>query len=223
MDKMRLFVSVIATTAIFFVASVAGAAATFSATATPSANTILTLVPSDTVTIDITMLSDGSSVFGLGVSAVGYDPAVASFASGSIPANVLNAICVGPGTCFGGLANATTTAAESSLNVPGLPEVQLFNGVAVVAVTGTGAADQGVITGVAGDAQFQIVFTAVAAGTTSITIGANAAYGDEILGTGGVAAAATNAVVTLTVIPEPGTALLMGLGLAGLASAGRRN
>ena len=32
----------------------------------------------------------------------------------------------------------------------------------------------------------------------------------------------TNDSVTLTVVPEPGTALLMGLGLAGLGFAGRR-
>jgi hypothetical protein len=33
----------------------------------------------------------------------------------------------------------------------------------------------------------------------------------------------SNAFVDLVVVPEPGTALLTGLGLAGLASAGRRS
>jgi hypothetical protein len=221
---MRLFVSVIATTAMFFAASVAGAAATFTATASSSGGPISALNPGDVVTIDITLGSDGSAVFGLGVSAVGYNPAIASFTSGSVPANVLNAICVAPGTCFGGLANTTGSAAESTANVPNLPEIQLFNGVSTVAVNGTGSADQGVITLVAGDPQFQIVFTAGSTfGSTTISIGANDAYGDQVIGTGGAVEAATNAAVTLTVIPEPGTALLMGLGLAGLASAGRRN
>jgi hypothetical protein len=222
---MRLFVSVIATTAMFFAASVAGAAATFTASATSaSGNPLTALVVGDVVTIDVTLRSDGSSVFGLGVSAVGYDTSVATFTSGSVPANVLNAICVGPGTCFGGLANTTGSAFETTANSPNLPEVQLFNGVSTVAVNGTGTNDQGVSTGVAGDAQFQIVFSAAGPGTTTISLGANSAYGDDVVGTGGAVGSSTNASVTLIVpVPEPGTALLMGLGLAGLASAGRRS
>jgi hypothetical protein len=221
---MRLFVSVIATTAMFFAASVAGAAATFTASATSaSGNPLTALVVGDVVTIDVTLRSD-ADVFGLGVSAVGYDTSVATFTSGSVPANVLNAICVGPGTCFGGLANTTGSAFETTANSPNLPEVQLFNGVSTVAVNGTGTNDQGVSTGVATDAQFQIVFSAAGPGTTTISLGANSAYGDDVVGTGGAVGSSTNASVTLIVpVPEPGTALLMGLGLAGLASAGRRS
>ena len=217
---MRLFVSVIATTAMFFAASVASAATTFTASATTSGTSLSGLVVGDTVTIDVTLGSDGG-VFGLGVSAIGFDP-VASFTSGSVPANVLNAICVAPGACFGGLPNTTAAASVGSANVPGLPEVQLFNGVSTVAVDGTGASDQGVVTLTAGDPQFQLVFTAAAPGSTTITIGANSAYGDNVVGAGGSLLSSTNATVAITVVPEPGTALLMGLGLAGLAGSSRR-
>jgi hypothetical protein len=197
---------------ILFTAQAALAVATFTASATSNGGPLTALDVGDVVTIDVTLRSD-ADVFGLGVSAVGYDPSIASFTSGTIPANVLNAICSG-GSCFGGLANTTTSAAESTENVPNLPEVQLFNGVSTVAVSGTGATDEGVITGVAGDAQFQIVFTAAAEGTTTISLGANTAYGDTVIGTGGAELGATNADVVLTV-PEPAT---MASSLAALGS-----
>ena len=95
------------------------------------------------------------------------------------------------------------------------------------ATTGAASASSpgldGVIDG--GDAQFRLVFRAAAPGVTTIEIGTNTAdpiLGNAVIGDGGVASNAANAVVTVSVIPEPGTALLMGLGLAGLATAGRR-
>ena len=77
--------------------------------------------------------------------------------------------------------------------------------------------------GIAGSAQFQLVFEASGAGSTTIELGALEEYGDALIvavGTGsgpnqniGVT---NSAFVNLTVVPEPGTALLMGLGLIGL-------
>jgi hypothetical protein len=198
---------------ILFTAQAALADATFTATATSNGGPLTALSVGDVVTIDVTIRSD-ADVFGLGVSAVGYDTAVATFTSGSLPTSVLNTVCVAPGTCFGGLPNTTASAFETTANSPGLPEVQLFNGVSTVAVSGAGEIDEGVITGVAGDAQFQIVFTAAGDGTTTITLGANTEYGDDVVGTGGVVLGTTNVDVVLTV-PEPAT---MASSLAALGS-----
>jgi len=61
---------------------------------------------------------------------------------------------------------------------------------------------------------------ATGAGTTTLDIGTFAEFGGIYQGTSDDNA--NNTSVTVTVIPEPGTALPMGLGLAGLATAGRR-
>jgi len=42
------------------------------------------------------------------------------------------------------------------------------------------------------------------------------------VGNGGSLLSFNNATYTVQVVPEPGTALLMGLGLAGLTAGGRR-
>ena len=69
-------------------------------------------------------------------------------------------------------------------------------------------------------AQFQIVYDVIGAGTTTLRVGTFADYADAFSGASDNTV--TNTGVTITVVPEPGTALLMGLGLAGLAAAGRR-
>jgi hypothetical protein len=213
---MRLFVSVIATTAMFFAASVAGAATTFSASTSTSGASLSALQVGDTVTIDVTLSSDGTGVFGLGVSAIGYSPAL-SFTSGQAAGSVLNQVCIAPSTCFGGLDNTESSIAETTSNVPGLPEVQLFSGISVSGSSQTGALDQDYTGGLGTTGpQFQIVFTAANEGSTTISLGANVAYGDNVVAAGGALAndANTNAEITLTV-PEPAT---MASSLAALGS-----
>jgi len=80
---------------------------------------------------------------------------------------------------------------------------------------GTGAVDPG-ITGVVG------VFDET---DITITLIANASGGVDInlsFGAGGAQFLVPTQTVTINIVPEPGTALLMGLGLAGLGVAGRR-
>jgi hypothetical protein len=71
----------------------------------------------------------------------------------------------------------------------------------------------------AGQVITRLTFLIVGAGDGTAEIGAFFNVADAIIGD--VASFGPDAVVAI--VPEPGTALLMGLGLAGLAAAGRRN
>jgi hypothetical protein len=92
-----------------------------------------------------------------------------------------------------------------------------FFGVTSLRDTADGSIDQGVVTGIFGDAQFRIVFVAAGLGQTTLQIGSFSEYlgiyvedpGDQQI---------FNTSVDLFVVPEPGTALLLGLGLVGLAA-----
>ena len=69
-----------------------------------------------------------------------------------------------------------------------------------------------------------IIFDVIGTGTTVLTYGLRT--GDAITSSttyNPLTGALTFGSVTINVIPEPGTALLMGLGLMGLGVAGRRN
>ena len=218
---MRLFISVIATAAMFLAAGAASAETTYSAATTvASGNAITALVPGDVVTIDVTLRSDGALTLGIGGAATGYDPAVAEFTSGTATGSFLNGNCFPGFGCFGGLDNLAPVPLTQTSVTAGIL-VAFATGASVTGVTNDGTIDEGV-DGVAGSAQFQLVFTAVGPGTTTLDIGEALADGSATVGAGGATLVTNSASVTLTVVPEPGTALLMALGLAGLGFAGRR-
>lgn len=210
---MRLFVSTIAT-AIFFAASAASAAVTFNVTATPSGGDILNMNPGDTLTLDITMRSDGELLFAVGASVFGYAPGSLSLQSGQTASAAFVQFATGPGTGFGGLDSAQI------VEEVGASETQFFNGVSIGGTPATGADDVSVVTDAAGGPHARIIFVVNA--STVLNVGASMDFGDAIVGNGGAFLTANNAVIEAVVVPEPGTALLMGLGLAGLAAAGRR-
>jgi hypothetical protein len=75
--------------------------------------------------------------------------------------------------------------------------------------------------GVAGVQTFRLKLQALAPGTSDIIYFQNT--GDEVSNPGSVVLFTSDNTTNVTVVPEPGTALLMGLGLVGLGVAGRRN
>ena len=127
----------------------------------------------------------------------------------------------GPGTGFGGL---DSTQAVALAPAGGDAGIQFFNGVSITGTPATGAADISPITSAPGGPQFQVLVSVnagLAPGTYTLNVGANHPT-NGVIGNGGAALSSADGSVSFTVVPEPGTALLMGLGLAGLAGAGRR-
>ena len=184
-------------------------------------------------------------VFALGVGAYGYDEgAVGSatdnhlvFVSSTASASAFNnngqvVPSFGVLNSNDGLGNSTVAGVESGAPFPFNQELRavLFNGIGTSAATGTGNDDAGVgggLTGVGSDIHIQVSFQVQSLGATPLSPTAvtlefgTGQFGNEAVGTGGSTLAFTNATSTLTIVPEPGTALLMGLGLAGLASVRR--
>ncbi len=207
--------------ALLLGASAAQADVTFTATTTTTGSRPLNaLQVGDTITIDLRISSTGTpAIAGVGASARDYDTAVVSFTSGNSVASFLNEICI-PGTgCFNGLDNQVAGALSEDNDFPSVgPFVKFANAVSTTPRTGTGAQDPGLdgIVG-GGDAQFRLVFTAQAEGSTTIALGTRSSepiVGDAIVEAGGAISDATNVLLNITV-PEPSTAAI---GLAGLGS-----
>ena len=212
---MRLFTSLIAGLAVFAVASTASAALTITASSTSD---LLNLLPGEVFTIDITIQADQGSTLNalgtpagetvaLGFRAANYDPGVIAFQSAVIPASVFNIT----GFPLGGLSNNASGVEEA-------PEAGVRAGFSVNLFQGVSATPAGGV----GPDSFSVTFQAVA-GSTVIDLGALSDYSDAY----GVEAGADNSQIgdtsiAINVVPAPGTALLMGLGLAGLAAAGRK-
>jgi len=224
---MRLFTSILMTVA--FLAAGAANAVTFSASSSATE-----IAVGEQVTIDVTVVLDqGDSLNALGADVYNYDPAL-SFVGGqavgalffqtaaALPPTSPTCAIV-PSACepadpmtslAGGDLAESPAAGSGQARVNIVNAIDLFNQFVAQAF-----ADPG-LDGDAGTAQFSLVFEGAAPGQVLVEIGGGVdlngvAGGDNVTGY-------NNAQIAITVIPEPGTALLMGLGLAGLATAGRR-
>lgn len=233
---MRFIVSVLATVAIFLAATAASATVSFTVAGTnlTTLSTDLSLAQvGDQVQIDIFMSND-ASVAGAGLTAFDLN-GVLNFNGGETAAQWFSKKLNAFGGPVAGIGNTSGTSngtdGSYSIELPrtlGGGDVQVdgavrfFNGVTTSPAVGTGAFDLGPvgITGAGVNPHARLLFTV--AGVGLIQIGVDGINGAVIDGVTGGFAPFNNASVQIGTVPEPGTALLMGLGLSGLSLAGRR-
>ena len=227
---MRLFTSVLASVAMLVATSASALNFDVISASSASGNALNALVPGDVVTINIRMSNPAAvAIFGVGGGAQGWDQSIAALTSGEV--GLGKYFCTNV-ACTLGLDNAVVfpNSDENTGNFLVVPSdrqtvagvgnyIPMVQSVSTTGRAGTGARDPG-IDGVVdgGDAQFRFVFTAIANGDTSITIGTNdnPTLGNVIVLAGGASVLGTNAVLNITV-PEPGA---VAAGLAALGSVG---
>lgn len=197
-----------------------------------------TLAPGGTITFDLRMTFTGAEpqIFGLSADLTGMDLADATgvrdfglqLASSNVVGESLGIDPLGDGTIISGSIdnnNGTTAVERYSVNhlSPQAYTVNMFDGISASGADGTGLTDYGIggalVTG--GDIHFQVTLQNVGNGSAASSL-ANLQFSVLALDFQGTSIASTGDTFALTVIPEPGTALLMGLGLAGLATVRRR-
>jgi len=219
---MRLYISILASVAVALAATTASAF-----TITPTVNQV-----GSQVTIDVDLSNDGQALGAVTIAAL-YDPAALQFVSGEAAASSFNtqlAFGIAPD---GGIPNTAGVELASSIQfVPGnralsptVPgEILAMDGLLFPTQTAPGSSqfDLGVGQVSAETAPYiRLVFEVIGNLPTDVQIGpVPGDIGSIVLADGTDIGTVANA--TVTVVPEPGTALLMGLGLSGLAMAGRR-
>ena len=238
---MIRFTKVLATAAALLAApSIASAVSLDIVGASAPENTLLG--PGDTVTFDLRIDWTGlaTDVYGVSADVTGYDLPDTNFdrqfglafAGGVSTGEVLNTNTTIPayGTFSNGdgLDNATGGPVEqyviNQLN-PQAFTTNLFGGVSFTPAAGDGSGDFGIGGGLVsgGDIHFQVTFANVLpASYAGPALSTTLNFDLLLLDLNGDPIAATGDTFALSTIPEPGTALLMGLGLAGLATTRRR-
>ncbi len=206
-------------------------------TSSPNANG--SLEDGDTITFDLLLENaTDEQILGLDVGVFGYDRGAVGaetdnylvFSGAATGAGAFGAV-YSSGVNLGGLANVTPQ--QESGNPITFEErfVRLFGGVDITPVTGDGTNDSG-INGLqtnGADVHLQVTFSAQSLGATpgapatvDLVFGIGQQGFDVVGPTGSLSSQWTNATYTVTIVPEPGPSLLMGLGLAGLAGIRRR-
>ena len=213
MNRLALLFAVI----FFFSApQSAFAAANWSVTATTSDGSPLNATaPGTQIILDIQLTTTGPELLAISGSVSGYDPSMIAFSSASVfSTTLLYETCIPTFGCFNGMSNLESgVRSQNGVEGPG-QEDTFLSILSTTPATGDGSLDP--------IPQFRLVYDVIAASSfsTTMNIGTFSEYADAYSEAGGDNIV-NNASVGISVVPEPSTALLMGLGLATLA-AGRR-
>ncbi|MBB84823.1 MAG: hypothetical protein CL931_13530 [Deltaproteobacteria bacterium] len=226
--------------ALTLVAPLSASALGISVTNIASSSGSLVVGTGDIITFDLLVENSTSELInGLDVGVFGYD-------EGAIGLESDNNLRFQSAQTGAGIFGA---AFSSGLNLGGLPAAapqqefgnpitsnerfaRLFGGIATSPVSGDGTNDSGINGSQTNgsDVHLQVTFSVVpnagvgsaSPGIVNLTFGIGQQGYDVVGPSGSLSGQWSNAVETVTVVPEPGTALLMGLGLAGLAGIRRR-
>lgn len=155
----------------------------------------------DQITLDLRLDTEGETDLELVAVSVQVDPNVLSFAGGTAPAQIL----FDPDTLLG-LARLSQ------------PSVSAFDPRGAVRAASFGAAQP---SGVASSDQLLATLTFDVVGVGSPTMSAFFGQGDDMI-VNGLSVKDSVTLGSLVITPEPGAALLLGLGLAGLTVSRRR-
>ena len=215
-------VSILVLVSITALTAAAQAQVTYTVTPTAGGDIVAPgtpLTPGTILTLDIQLTTDGSPIAAIGASAYDYEANGLSFTPGQGLAaeRLLATTCLPSVGCNGGLSGSTNPV--EVLSGP-TAAVRFFNHLNVLPSSEDGSADLGA-DGQPGTAQatlnFFVLQNIVFQGGQTIEVGTSADYADAIV----LGDATTGVAQTLWVVPEPGSALLMGLGLLGLGRVGR--
>jgi hypothetical protein len=201
----------------------------------------------DVLTVDLIVENASlQTISAMGLEARGYDKDAdgkaddgLSLLGGTIGGpSVFNTQYLAAGINIDGLQNNLAGVEQRGnpiIPVPFQPaqelHAQFFEGVSIAGSSGNGTFDSGIPGGdqtlPGGAVHFQIQFVATAFGLVNaneitLQFGGSEDFGNGAVDSSGAIVAVSSDSYTVSVIPEPGTALLMGLGLAGLATTRRR-
>ena len=195
----------------------------------------------DQITFDLRLDNPTSDpVNGLDIVVSGFDTpgstaAISSglqLVGGQVTTSAFNSIYLPGFPNVNGLANVRTAPVNVwSLNLlnPQPVRTSLFAGADTGSHNGNGGFDPGIGGGStgAGDIHFRVTYRLLIVGNAGpaqnllLSFGTLSDQGHVAIGPNGIEIPFQNATYALTVIPEPGTALLMGLGLVALAARRR--